>query len=752
MATSTRTLLRRGGLLLGVLALLALGAWRVMELRLAQRCESWLETGRTQLADGTALAALDALGRAVREPACGVAEDARVWFDYANARIRVRDFEAAHVTAALSALQRARTLAPTDREIGTALAEALLGAGFPDEAVVEAERVLAHGEHAPARRVLAAALLAAGRTRELIAFLDDPAYLGAGFWFRATRLLVPGGDPAGREAVAARVLGGETDPGAAAVLRVLVGGAAAPGPEALLALLAEGTPSADVLGTTLLLLEQRERPDLMLELLVRHRAALEGPLRRRAVALAWQDDRRDLLAALLDAGPLAIHETPELVLYGALAGHGPSLAAVREVPLQDTAVARAWRTLARGLLDAAPPTTIADASSAVLRDAPGSALALAVAAEAWLRLGELQRAEGLALRAMRAEPFWAQPRLLRGIVRARRTPADPLAAGPTAEAPACTATGGDVAAYRRCARAAIPAGAEPWQVLLVAVAEARRAGDLAVAGELVAELRALSPTDATLWRLEQARTLLAGPADPETVATAALRLREVLDVLPRHAEAHLLMGLARVRLRDPVGGRTQVVEAVTLEPRLWRDALRIALLAYREEASPDAPAFVELAGRVIARAPLSEAERRRTEETLLRGLVTVTADGADPRLERAAYARLVELSPRLDFALNNHAWLLYEAREGLPLALAHAERAVALRPDEPAYADTLAAVRSWRDAALAAEAAERARVEAALEAERSRLRARAERVGAGEGAAPTQVPRARNSSVEFVRG
>ena len=696
---------------------LAAGTWQLVEQRIASRCEDWLATGRAALASGAPLPALDALGRALREPRCRAADDARVWADYASARVRVRAPGYEHVAEAIRALRTARSLDPADADVGAALAEALLGVRLSDEAVAAAERVLARGDHAGARRVLAAALLASGRTRELLERLDG-GWLADGFWFRATRLLLPGTSDQARGPLAARLVRMEPSAAGRSVLSALGGSL---DPDALAAALtAPGVAAdADVLGTAVLLLEQAARPDLLLDVLGHHASSLTGGLRLRLAALAWQADDTGLVAAAIDGRPVPMHEQPELVVYGALAGHAPSLAAVRAAPGQDTAVARAWRALAVAILDGAEPVVIADASAEALRDAPGSALALTLAAEAWLQLGEVQRAEGLATRAMRIEPFWSQPRLVRGIALSQR--AGGAEEADTAEA--CEAPRGDVDARRRCARAQLPATAEAWQVDLVAIGQATRGGDLAVAEALVAELRDVSPRRATLWRIARARTALSMARDEESAAAAALLLREVLEVLPRHAEARLLMGLARARLRDPVGARADVLEAVTTEPLLWREGLRMAVLVHREEANADGVALVQLAGRILAAAPLSAEVRRATERAWLQGLVTATADGSDRALERAAYARLVEVAPELDFALNNYAWLLYEAREALPTALALAERAVALAPAEAAYVDTLASVRAWAADVRDAEAAERSRAAAAVAAERARVRA-----------------------------
>lgn len=726
MTPYVRMLLRRAITLVVCLCLATLGAWRVLDARVAERCERWVEGGRADLARGEALAALDALGRALREPRCGVDAEPGLWRDYADARIRVRAPELGHVSEAVRALQRARSLDPNDPRIGTALAEAWLGIGLHDEAAAEAERVLARSAHAPARRVLASALLAAGRRRELATLLDDEAVLAEDFWFRATSLLANLSTDASRARSSARVLALEADARARRVLAVLANEAGAPTPEALVTALtaADARPSPAVLGTAALLLESRERPALAVALLSAHAARLDAPLRARLVALAWQGGRPELVAAALTANPVSVHEHPELVVYGALAGHEASLVTVRARPERDTAIARAWRALALAMLDGASPRALADASTAVLRDAPGSALALTVAAEAWLRLGEPARAEALTARAIRAEPFWAQPRFLRGVVRAARaTPSQ--APGPEVVADeVCRAAGLDAAGRLACAGGALPESSAPWQVLRVAIADARRFGEYALAETLVADLEAVSAERATLWRLEAARTRLGGDRGEEADAAAALRLREVLDVMPRHAEAELLMGLARARLGDAVGGRGAVFRAVTLQPALWRDGLRIALRMHREMASPDGAALIELTGRLIALAPVGADERGRIEETFLRGLVSRADSIRDAGLERAAYERLVRLAPELDFALNNLAWLLYEAREGLPTALDLAERALALRPDEPAYADTLATVRAWQAQDRAADAAERSRVEAGLEAERARIRAR----------------------------
>ncbi|MEE4298340.1 MAG: hypothetical protein V2J24_02760 [Pseudomonadales bacterium] len=722
MFVRSKVRLRTAACALGTLTLLTVGGWHLAERRIADRCSQWLDAGRAELREGSALRALHALGRALREPACGATEDARAWTDYARARVRVRAPELAHVSEAISALRHAHALEPADPEIGTALAEALLGVGLHDEAAATADRVLDRSDHPAARRIAAGALLAAGRTRELLERLDGDRWVEQGFWFRATRLLLRTDRGPGHGSRVDRLLAAESDPAARAVLGALAGRTGpAPDPAALVAELTapERAAAADVIGAALLWLQQLEQPALMLELLAHHAASLEGPLRTRLAALAWQADRRDLVAAALEAGPVALYETPELLAYGAIAGHAASVAAMREHPAQDTAVGRAWRSLTLAVLDASGPAAVADASTQVLRDAPGSALAQTLAAEAWLQLGELQRAEALASRAMRSEPFWSQPRLLRGVARAQR--ASSTDAVESGDAP-CVASPELAPSYRACARRALPAGAEPWQVLLVAIGDATRAGDLRAADELVEALRATSPGRATLWRLASARTLLATRRREEDTARAALRLREVLEILPRHAEARMLLGLALARLRDYVAGRADVLEAVKLAPELWREGLRMAVLIDREQQDGGGAELVQLARRVIARAPLSETARHATETRWLRSLLVATEGERTSGLQLAAYARLVELEPDLDFALNNYAWLLYEKREALATALELAGRAVALAPDNAAYGDTLVAVRRWANDVEDAERVDRARTDAALEAARARIR------------------------------
>lgn len=716
--TDRQKRLVRAALGLGVVTLMvAVGTWQLAGQRIAARCENWLATGRADLAAGAALPALDALGRALREPRCGASDDARTWFDYAAARVRVRAPDFAHVGEAIRALREARRLDPSDAEVGATLAEALLGVRMSDGAVGAAERVLSTGDHDQARRVLAAALLASGRTRQLEEHLEN-GWLSEGFWFRATRLLIADAQGPERATLVARLLEMESNETARRVLEALGGEL---DPDALAgALTGTGVAAgADVLGTAMLVLQQQARPELMLEVLAHHRLELTGALRSRLVALAWQTDRRDLVVAALDARPAPIHEVPELVVYGALAGHAPSLAAVRSSPDQDTEVARAWRALAVAVLDGGDPVAVADASAEALRDSPGSALALTLAAEAWLQLGELTRAEGLAMRAMAVEPFWAQPRLVRGVALAQRS----REAAPDELVSDCEVPSLGVEAWRACARSRLPDEAADWQIDLFAIGKATRAGDLVAADAMLTGLRDSSPRRATLWRIARARTALATSRDEETSAAAALLLREVLDVLPKHAEARLLMGLARARLRDPVGGRADVLEAVGLEPKLWREALRLAVYMHREDSRADGAALIQLAGRIFAAAPLSAEGQRSTEQAWLQGLVVATAEGRDRALERAAYARLVQLDPDLDFALNNYAWLLFDAREALPTALSLAEQAVALAPQKGEYADTLASIRGWAAEVRDAEEAERSRAEATLAAERARVRA-----------------------------
>jgi hypothetical protein len=53
----------------------------------------------------------------------------------------------------------------------------------------------------------------------------------------------------------------------------------------------------------------------------------------------------------------------------------------------------------------------------------------------------------------------------------------------------------------------------------------------------------------------------------------------------------------------------------------------------------------------------------------------------------------------IPFALNNYAWLLYQAKQDKTTALGLAERPVALAPENGVYTDTLASIWEWDESA-----------------------------------------------------
>lgn len=693
-----------------VLLLLGSGGWYAVEHRIAQRCGNWLDAVESELDNGSALKALDASARALGEPACNAAGDAELWTAYARARVRVREPELAHLTEAVKALRQARAIDSSNPETATLLAEAMLGAGLNEAALETAQSVLKQHDYLPAQRITAAALLAAGRNYELRRLLDEQRWTDKGFWFKATRLLIA--DQAevrsksgqenqrGRERniLLERLLQSETAPHARLVLAAL-GGELNLGdnPEAFIGELSasEVVPGLDVLGTALLLLQQLERPDLMLQLLASHVEVLDNPLRNRMAALAWQAGQVELIAEAVEAGSVHLFEFPELLAYGALAGHAESILVFREFSNEDTWVARSWRELVISVLDKAGPAAIADASARVLLDSPGSALVLTLGAEAWFQLGEIERAEELALQAMDREPFWSQPRLIRGAVVNQMALQESTQNNETPTTQTCTPEWSQADGYLACAVNQLPASTSAWQSVLLASANARRVGDLDAADVLISRLRDITPEQSILWRLARARALLAPGRSEEDAASAAQSIREVLDMMPDHAEARLLLALARGRLNDIEGAQSDLLAALEIDPDLWQETLRAAVALISVETEAYETELVELVGQIFARAPISSELRLEGELTWLRGIVSTLAGKNHSQLERAAYARLVDLAPNQHFALNNYAWLLYQAKEDKTTALNLAERAVALVPENGVYADTLASIQEW---------------------------------------------------------
>jgi hypothetical protein len=278
-----------------------------------------------------------------------------------------------------------------------------------------------------------------------------------------------------------------------------------------------------------------------------------------------------------------LHEQPEFVFYGVLVGEANCLAAIRSMPRQNTEVARRWRRLALAVIDNTGPAEIAKTAEHVLESHPSSAVVLQLAAEAWSDLAEPHLALRHAQRAIALEPFWLLPRDLAVLAQARiADKTDRRETTSTVQGQIdCSAYVGDWSNYNACWRNSSDPERSEWNVLLAAIDEAQLLGATATVKLLIDALMELTPAGASNWRLARARALLLSDESEEITAEAALLLGEVIAVTPNHAIAHLLLSTALVRLRDSVGAGLHLMEAVSLDLHLRRQALHLSYELYR---------------------------------------------------------------------------------------------------------------------------------------------------------------------------
>ena len=97
---------RRGlmfaGIALVLLLAVGVGTRTALDARVVERCDDWRARGVQAIGDGDWTRALDALGRAVSDGRCAASRDARSWFDFARARVRVRAPALEHLRVALA--------------------------------------------------------------------------------------------------------------------------------------------------------------------------------------------------------------------------------------------------------------------------------------------------------------------------------------------------------------------------------------------------------------------------------------------------------------------------------------------------------------------------------------------------------------------------------------------------------------------------------------------------------------------------
>lgn len=220
-------------------------------------------------------------------------------------------------------------------------------------------------------------------------------------------------------------------------------------------------------------------------------------------------------------------------------------------------------------------------------------------------------------------------------------------------------------------------------------------------------LRQLARVQMALGRVDAAREALqrATRLEPDSARAWADAVRLEIGQRRPDAARRIAQGLQRSHPQQALGHLLQGEAA--LAEGAWGEAER-AYGAARMRSPDLVQAAIGLHGALLGAGRTVEAERHAARWTLEhpkdadfhRYLGERALLAGDPAGARTHYREALRIQPDDAQALNNLAWA--EHRLGDPDALSHAERAVRLRPAEPAFADTLAALlaaaRRWEPA------------------------------------------------------
>lgn len=267
---------------------------------------------------------------------------------------------------------------------------------------------------------------------------------------------------------------------------------------------------------------------------------------------------------------------------------------------------------------------------------------------------------------------------------------------------------------------ALELNAEDLDAALALAELYRERGDDEGAGALVEE--ALPADGTSLPRLVARATSLYNQSenDPDAASAAVQVLERVLAEAPEQPEALLMLGDLRGRAGDHAGAADLFYRVLRQNPRdplLWHQAAAAFLQAGDARRAADVAEeglllfpgqlpLLRIAGYALMDANRNAAAVARFEEAA----EVLAEDAPDDRAQRAdvlaalgllyarqqnlvasdsAYARALAANPDQHLVLNNYAYSLAERGIELQKALAMAQRAVSLRPNEASYFDTL---------------------------------------------------------------
>jgi tetratricopeptide (TPR) repeat protein len=197
-------------------------------------------------------------------------------------------------------------------------------------------------------------------------------------------------------------------------------------------------------------------------------------------------------------------------------------------------------------------------------------------------------------------------------------------------------------------------------------------------------------------RPEQYFSALAGMAE---VLFAQRKVQEGLavtqrlqQVAPEHPRSRYLRARALVLAGKPDEARPLLEKNVGADPGALESKLLLGLVALQTGMVAQAEMYLASVvgvqpGNERARRALEEARRQRGRQALAQELRRASEAG-DKAAEMRAYESLLEADPNDAVALNNLAWLKYQARS--PGALQLAKRAHELAPRDARITDTYA--------------------------------------------------------------
>lgn len=180
------------------------------------------------------------------------------------------------------------------------------------------------------------------------------------------------------------------------------------------------------------------------------------------------------------------------------------------------------------------------------------------------------------------------------------------------------------------------------------------------------------------WYLPAIESLVQLDFAERQFASAAGRVREVVDHFPTNAEPHVLMAQVHMAQTNSAQAELSLKRAIELNPDLREAYLMLARLYVGSNQHERALAELET---VLA---------RRTNDTgtlTMKGIIHEHLK--DYPSARDSYDRLLVVNPQSVVALNNAAYLYSERLQQHAKGLEYAERARGLAPADPSVADTL---------------------------------------------------------------